>query len=174
MESWKDRKMEIEREQKGLREQRHRNKEAKVQRLAIMEAMGTRPLDMSRALGQSNMSTYNHRMEAYKKGYVQDLQDKMRDKVTSLAEERRIIAEACAKAIRKKTVDISKKTPSEIKLKEAEFALKALEGTEFSGKRAEPPKVEINIKDEATLQIQQSFSDIDKILERSGLNLDNL
>ena len=152
----------------------HKSTEARVQRTAIMEALGMKPKEMTKALGVHKQSTYNYRMKAHEGGQVEELQGKMTEKAVSLLDERRILATRCLEIANKKAFHIASKNPEDIKLREADFALKALGETEHSGKKVNAPEVVINVKKEATLNIQQNLADIDRILERSGINLDAL
>jgi transposase len=149
--------------------------DAKQQRLAIMEVLGMSPKQMRTSMHNSPQTIYRHRQEAHSKGYVQELQEKMKDQTSSLLEERKILAERCFKIVNKKANSIlDRSEDEEIKLKDAEFALKAIGETEHSGRKVDAPKVTINVKKEATLNIQQNLNDISKILERSGIDLEAL
>lgn len=158
--------------------------DARIQRVAIMEALGISPKEIGKSVGGvSKCTTYQDRRLAYKKGYVEKVQEGMRKTAISLVEERRILAERCFDIVNKKAksildgaeeIDSATGTQKGIKLKEAEFALKAIGETEHSGRKTDAPISIINIKKEASLNIQQNFQDIGGILDRVGIGLGEL
>lgn len=153
-------------------------RDARIQRIAIMEALGISPKDQNKATGgMHKYTTYQDRRIAYKKGYVEKVQEGMRKTAISLVEERRILAERCFDIVNKKAKSIidgaeeidENGTQKGIKLKEAEFALKAIGETEHSGRKTDAPRVTVNVRKNASLNIQQNFQDIGSILDRVGM-----
>jgi len=165
-------------------DQKHKlsTRDCRIQRVAIMESLGMSPREINKATRGSEKlapsTTYYDRKLAHHKGYVKKIQEGMRNTAINLVEERRILAERCFGIVNKKAqsilesseeLDLATGTQKGIKLKEAEFALKAIGETEHSGRKTEPPKVVVNVMKEASLNIQQNFQEIGSILDRVGL-----
>jgi hypothetical protein len=91
-----------------------------------------------------------------------------------IAAERRKLAVSSLIVVNKRAAYTSKKPGDQITIKEAEFCLKALAETEYSGRRLEVPQMVVNIKDSASLNIQQNFADINEILNRGDIDIDKL
>lgn len=152
----------------------YKNPDARRQRVAILEAIGQPVKEITKCFPVSKQTIYNDRMTAYEKGEVQAIQEPMVENVKDMVEERRILANYCIKANIAKAKHISEKDGKSMKLKEAEFCLKAFGETEHSGRKVDAPVININMKEKATLNIQQNMADIGKILERSGVDLEGL
>lgn len=172
---------------KGKSKPQHKNVDASAQRVAIAEALGYPVKEIRKVVGKTDATAYNRRMEAYDKGYVQELQGKMKESAVNIIREREFIASRCfgrvgntleriEKKIEREDIEAEKKGKENPKvyMKEAEFALKAVGETEHSGRKVDAPKLVVNMKENATLNIQQNFRDINDILERSGLDLEEL
>lgn len=152
---------------------KHRSVESRRERVAILETLGYSPGDIAKALPhQTQQTTYNDRVAVHDNGMIGKLQEKVKDNTVDLVAERLKLATTAMDIVNRKSTQIASQKPEDIKLTEATFALKAIESTEHSGKRAEQPRIEVNIKQNAQINIAECFSGINSILERCGVDLD--
>lgn len=124
--------------------------------------------DQAKSLGLGQTSSLvSIRKGAYEKGYVRDLQEGRKDEVRSLVEEREKLAWRCFQVMNGTANRIVKKfkdDPKYLDLSEAEICRKMVETTEFTGKKQEAPQVEINVRKELTVNIQNTIAEIEGLL----------
>lgn len=154
------------------------SREARKRVYAQLDAQGRRPAEIARILGLSGSGSLKSvRRGAYEAGYVQDLQgerDLVAVRTVTMKEERERFAREVLMVLNKKALDINMKPGEEISLDEAKFCLKGLEVTEHSGRRVDPPIVQVNTKQEIVVNVQSEIQGIVDILGRSGIDLDEI
>lgn len=147
--------------------------DARQRKFALLEAMGMRARDQAQSLGLGQTSSLvSIRRGAYEKGYVRELQEGRKGNVISLVEERERLAQKCYNIMNQTAERITDKyelEPEEgelpyLNLSEAEMCRKMVETTEFTGKKQEAPQVEINVRKELTVNIQNTVAEIQGLL----------
>lgn len=155
--------------------------DARQRKFAILEAMGMRARDQAESLGLGKTSSlHSIRKAAYEKGYVRELQEGQKKSVRTLVDERERLSWICYQVMSKtaeRIVDKFDKEPEEgeqpyLNLSEAKICKEMAETTEFTGKKQEAPQVNINVRKELTVNIQNSVAEIQGLL--AGVDLKGL
>ena len=161
-----------------------KSKRARLERIAVMEALDLKPREQKK-LEPEGTNLRRDRRElreleeqgrgiTYKKitERVEELDVKILSVVELIANNRKKLAmKAFEVADRKIEAILSRGEPD---MSEAQFALKAIEQTEYSGKKTEMPIVNINVKSHSITDIRKNFQEIERILKGCGVDLENI
>jgi len=158
----------------------------RARKMAQFAALGLRPKQIRKELGlckTNHDSLKRLRKIAYEEGYTQRLQESQDKEVINIREEMKRIAGIAVEnlmatqqmilantmddyklALEKKKIDPNYRFSPD--LKGANFSLDFINSTEFSGKKLDPPQVQVNILDQSQTKIEDAGAKIDAILAK--------
>ena len=154
------------------------NRDERLRRFAQLSAIGMKSKQIMVAMGlKHSRSVRTIRQEAMAAGYVQKLQDERDEVAKDIRAEIKEVAAKCveymdvtsALALRNLYSDIEKETPdkpAKVNIAESKLITEMLNSTEYSGKKLEPPKVEVNILSQSQTNIATAAERIDAILAK--------
>lgn len=153
----------------------------RARKYAQLAALGARTKHIKQALGLNKYSAvalHKIREDAYKKGYVQNLQEQTDANVIDIRQQMKELAETCiktmnltAEVIHTNLIDdliVASETGKKVSvnLGEAKVIAEFLNSTEYSGKKAEPPVQIVDVKVDSEKAIEGHLNNVEKVLEK--------